>query len=142
MIGLSFSPANISLLGGPGLGLELVTDPGFDNAGLWTAGTGWTVSGGKATKTAGTDSFLALTGSVVEPGIFYRVTVVVDSCSAGAALPSIGNAIGSPDITAAGTFTWLIQATSTISTSAAGINLYANAAFAGVFDSISVKRLS
>jgi len=142
VIGFYFSPSNISMLEGPGLGLELVTDVGFDNAGLWTAGTGWTVAGGKATKVAGTGSFLSLTGSVVVPGIFYQVVVVVDSRSAGAVLPNIGNVDGSPGITAAGTYTYLIQATSTISTGAAGINIFGNAAFAGVFDSISVKRLS
>lgn len=142
MIGFGLSVPMRAPLGGPGLGEELVTDVGFDNAALWTLGTGWSISGGIATKIAGTNSFISLTGSTVVPGIYYQVTTVVTARTAGAALINIGNTDG-VGRTAPGTYTETILATtSTTAGAAGGITIYGNGTFAGSYSSISVKRLS
>jgi hypothetical protein len=139
VIGFSFSIAN-PCFEGPNEGAELVTDVGFNTPGLWTAGTGWVVSGGKATKTAGTGSLLSLTGSVLEPGITYVVRYTIDTVTAVACLCSIGNVDGIGRTTA-GTYQENVKATATITAGGAGINFYGNATFSGVIDNFSVKRL-
>lgn len=126
----------------PTLGAELVTDPELDTAGLWTAGTGWSVSGGIATKTAGTGSLLSLTGSTVVVGAVYAITFTVATRTAGACVASIGNVDGTTTVVAAGTYTNYIVATATTTTGGAGLNLYGNSAFAGTISRISVQQVS
>lgn len=126
----------------PALGPELVTDPELDTAGLWTAGTGWTVSDGIATKTAGTGSLLSLTGSAVVVGAVYAVTYTVATRTAGACVASIGNVDGSTSVAAAGTYTDYIPAEATVTATGAGINIYGNATFAGTISRISVREVN
>lgn len=125
----------------PALGPELIPDPELDTAGLWTAGTGWTVSGGVATKTAGTGSYLALTGSTVVIGAVYCITYTVATRTAGATVPSIGNVDGSTASAAAGTYTNYVVAAATTTTGGAGLNIYANSAFAGTISRVSVQQV-
>lgn len=123
----------------PVLGPELVTDPNFDNAAVWTAQTGWTVSGGLATKTAGTGSFVALTGVLVTAGKTYYVVTKMTR-TAGTALINIGGKDG-VGRTASGTYAEYITATSTGTPSPSGITIYGNSAFAGAYDSFSVREV-
>jgi hypothetical protein len=75
---------------------ELLLDPDFNAPIQWTAGTGgagvfpndgWNVSGGLASKSAGTANFRdihTVTNSVVSPGITYRAWTVVNAVTAAA----------------------------------------------------------
>lgn len=132
---------NASRYAVPTLGPELCTDTDINTAGLWTAGTGWSVSGGLGTKTAGTGSYLSLTGSTVVVGKMYCITIVVATRTAGALVVNLGNVDGATTIAAAGTYTDYITATATTTTTAAGINIYGNSAFAGTVTSLSVKEV-
>lgn len=124
----------------PQLGPELVTDTGFDTPASWTNGTGWTVSGSIATKTAGTGSFLALTGISLQPGKTYEVTFTVVTRTAGSMLLNVGGVDGTAR-SAAGTYTEYITAALTAYPGTTGISLYGNSLFAGTVDNFSVKEV-
>lgn len=90
---------------------ERVTDPGFDDAGSWTAGgADWVVAGGKATHAAtGANTLSQETGEVNAE--IYRVIYTIDSITSGKHLTvSIGGVAGTARH-AAGTYTEYITAT-------------------------------
>lgn len=122
------------------LGSELVTNGDFSVDANWDKGTGWTISGGVATKVAGTAANL---GQVVSPsltvGRTYRVTFSVTVTAGSVDFLFTG---GSTTFAATG-----ITTTRTVSVLAValGANNYfvftANAAFVGTIDNISVREL-
>lgn len=121
------------------LGPELVTNGTFDTDTAWTKGTGWSITGGKANYATGGGAAILTQTNVFEVGKSYRVTFdVLDLSAAGVNVYS-GATATPPTINIAattnGTFTGIIQATSTtlaIRGSAAGV--YA-------IDNISVREL-
>ena len=56
------------------VGDNLVTNGTFDSDGGWTKGTGWTISGGTASKTAGTGSALTLANFTAVAGQTYTLS--------------------------------------------------------------------
>ena len=86
---------------------ELIPDPSFDNAPAWTCDPVWTVHDGKAWKTAGAGSIVAVCpGSV---GTKYTLVYTIDTLSGGAVWPVIGGVAGTHRTTA-GTYTEEITA--------------------------------
>ena len=65
------------------LGTELVTNLSFDTDSDWTKGTGWSISGGQATHTAGTGSNISQSVSFGAAGTVYALSVDVISISGG-----------------------------------------------------------
>lgn len=123
------------------LGAELVTNGGFSVDANWDKGTGWTISGGVATKAAGTASNL---GQTVSPsltaGKSYRVTFGITVTAGSVDFLFTG---GSTTFAATGITT---TRTVNVLASALGANNYfvfvATAAFAGTIDNISIKELA
>lgn len=124
----------------PSLGSELVTDTNFANSGLWTLGTGWSISGGVATKVAGTGAYLGLTGFTVTPGKTYQITLTVATRTAGTCLVTLGG-VDTAGKTTANTYTDYVTAATQDFIGTSGLGIYANSSFAGTITSISVKEV-
>lgn len=124
----------------PQLGPELVTDTNFANPGLWTAGTGWSISGGIATKVAGTGAYLYLTGFTVTPGKIYQIVTTIASRTAGAMQVTLGGIDGGGRA-AAGTFTEYTTAATESFLTYSGLGIYGNSTFAGTITGISVREV-
>ena len=65
------------------LGEELVTNGGFDTDSDWTKGSGWTISGGKATKSGSDLAYLTQSSLVSVVGKTYKVTASITNVTAG-----------------------------------------------------------
>ena len=125
----------------PMLGPELISDPNFANPGLWTAGAGWSISGGIATKVAGAGAYLYLTGFTVTPGKIYQIVTTVASRTAGAMLVTLGG-IDGVGRAAAGTFTEYTTAATESFLTYSGLAIYGNSTFAGSVSAAGSMALS
>jgi hypothetical protein len=120
------------------LGPELVVNGGFATDTDWTKGTGWTISGGVATKVAGTsaniDQSLALTA-----GRSYQVTYTITSISVAGAFIRLAGATTVDGITrnTVGTFTEIVVAPASMTT----LSFRAQSTTNVTVDNISIKEL-
>jgi roadblock/LC7 domain-containing protein len=99
----------------------------------WTKGTGWTITGGVATATAGTGSTLVPASAIVPvAGANYKIQFVL-TASAGSITMTFGGTLGTIR-TASGTYTSYV-------TAADGSNLTftKDSSFAGTITSVTVK---
>jgi hypothetical protein len=123
------------------LGSELITNGDFATDTIWTKGTGWTISGGVATKTAGTASNLYQPIFATDAAAKNKITVITfdTTVTAGSFTLSSGGYNVSPTVTASGSYSFRITA----SEPSSDRNFYvlASAAFAGTIDNVSVKEL-
>jgi hypothetical protein len=114
---------------------NLLSNPGFDSDTVWTKGTGWTISGGKANKTAGSAAVISQAAAIGN-GKKARFKFEVSSYSAGEirARISTGGTVfnDSPDRTGNGTFLETITATAARDTAA----FRASSTFAGSIDDV------
>lgn len=101
--------------------------------GTWTAGTGWSVSSGAGTKTAGSATSLSMALAAVV-GKYYRISMRLQSVTGGDVTPRLtgGSTRTGTARNANGTFSDRIQAV----TGNATFELAASAAFAGQADQI------
>jgi hypothetical protein len=113
---------------------ELVTNGGFATDTDWTKGTGWTISGGAANKSAGVTSNLSQTSMTITAGVLYVLTYTVTR-SAGNLQPILGGGLGTLR-SASGTYTDVILTSTTATLAIVGDNL-----FVGSIDNISLKAL-
>ena len=114
-----------------------VNNGGFNNSSGWVLGTGWTISGGVATKTAGSAADIEQ-AVATESGVSYRVTFTITSVSGGAVRAVLKG--GGPDVlgplrTAPGTYTETL-----VSTGNTHVALRADAAFNGSVDNVELKH--
>ncbi len=119
----------------PVLGVEVVTDPAFNSAGDWTAGAGWTVGGGVATKIA-TGGFVSVVNSAGPPtitGSWHGCSVDVVR-NAGNVYFGLGNLGNAHSLT--GSYYETMRAINTNKCMG-----YGNSAFVGTIDNLSVKLL-
>ena len=129
---------------------EIVLNGGFDSDTQWAKGSGWTISGGKATKAAGSPSTLSQNiVNAVTAGKVYRVTFAVtvtagtlkfqiNAGSPTAALIDVNGSSGagaSTPISTSGTYTRTFR----MPANAVDLAFSADAAFAGDVDVVSVK---
>lgn len=112
----------------------LAINGGFDTDTLWSKGTGWSISGGVATKAAGTASNLGSTFGALTAGKLYACTYTLTR-SAGSAVFFIGANVG-PTRSASGTYTDIILSPG------AGFGIYGDAAFAGTIDNVVVREIT
>ncbi|SCX30477.1 hypothetical protein DSM25558_4968 [Agrobacterium sp. DSM 25558] len=110
---------------------NLLLNGAMDNAGTWTAGDGWAIPAGKATKTAGTASTLSQP-LAAESGKYYRISFLLSDVTAGNITPELlgGSTRNGTARTSNGTFSDRIQAVTGNNTFA----LAASASFAGSVD--------
>lgn len=134
------SDLNAGLFAVPALGPELVPAEGLGNPALWGAGTGWSLSGGVATKSAGTGAYLQLLGFTPTPGKTYQITTVVATRTAGAMQVTLGGVDGGGRA-AAGTYVEYTTAATEDFITTSGLAIYGNSAFAGSVSSISVREV-
>jgi hypothetical protein len=121
---------------------EQVTNGDFSTDTVWVKGTGWTISGGTANKSAGTASALTeITPTTFVPGKVYRVALNT-AVNAGTVKFQINTAGGLVDvgdasrpITRSGTYNRQFRAP----VGATGFAFYGDAAFDGTIDAASVK---
>lgn len=73
--------------------VELVTNGEFASDTIWTKGTGWAISGGVATKTAGVSSDLEQTVSITE-NYHYVIEFDISGRTAGKVTPKVGGTAG------------------------------------------------
>ena len=127
--------------GGETLGAEIFTDPGFDDDTAWHfIGTGWTIAGGKATKTAGTASSITDPNYVHAPGRLVLRAIEVLARTAGAvSYPYWATGVDHSVVTtvAAHSQYWTIRRDTTARTI-----IYADASFAGEIDNVSLKPVT
>ena len=74
----------------PEYGPELVTNGSFDTDSDWTKGSGWTISGGKATKSGSDLAYLTQSSLVSVVGKTYKVTASITNVTAGSAMEARG----------------------------------------------------
>lgn len=120
-------------------GPELVANGTFTTDTAWTKGTGWTISGGVATRINTGGNSDVDQSMVLVPGRSYLVTYTISSVTSGGILPrfSGGTSVSGTLKTTIGTFSEVLTALS-------GNNLFrmvASAVFAGSIDNVSVKLL-
>lgn len=115
---------------------NLVGNGGFDSDTVWTKGTGWTISGGKATSASGA------TGSLLSPydaGLFvgspYRITLDVTVGTAGNLLVSLAGSASASWGDTSGSKSGIFSMGA--STSQA-VNIFANTTFQGDVDNVSL----
>jgi hypothetical protein len=115
---------------------ELITNGTFDTDSNWTKGTGWSISGGKAVKVAGTGSILSQS-NIVEVGKRYRLTFDVIRTAGYIDSIFIGGVSDGTNIETSGSYTYFIKS---VNLGALGFN--ANSSFAGTIDNVSVKEVT
>jgi uncharacterized protein YmfQ (DUF2313 family) len=97
----------------------------FDSDTEWTKGTGWSISGGSASKVAGTASDLGQTIDRVFSGIDYYVKFTIENYVSGSITPTVGGTSGTAQ-SANGTYN------ETITAGGAGdVTLAADSSFVG-----------
>jgi len=115
---------------------ELIPDPSFSAPGSWTTDPCWVVSGGVATKTAGTSGNLIPNPNIVPVvGGTYLVTYEITSFTAGAFLVGMGGVNGAVR-TAAGVYSEELVGIANTN----GLTFFGNSAGAGVVDNMSCVR--
>ena len=110
----------------------------FDDASYWTAGASWTVSGGVATSNSSGISYLTKNG-ILTTDARYTITLTVSSYSAGTlyvycGTGAPGNANHYRDISANGTYTFVLDAYNT------NFGLYGSN-FGGVVDNLTISSV-
>ena len=110
----------------------------FDDASYWNIGTSWTISGGVATATSGTNDYLSK-NAILTTGARYVIRVTVSSYSTGTLYVYCGT--GAPGlqnhyfgISGNGTYTMILDAYNT------NFGLYSSG-FAGVVDNVTVSSV-
>jgi len=112
-----------------------VVNGGFDNSAAWVLGTGWSISGGVATKTSGSAADIEQVLSTTD-GVAYLVTFTITSISGGsvrAVLKGGGPEVLGPPRSAPGTYTETLSSTGNTT-----LALRADASFAGSIDDVSL----
>lgn len=117
-------------------GTEKVTDGNMSVPASWTAGAGWTVSGGKATRAASAVTTLAQAACAAVVGEIYRIIYTIDSISGGTLTVSIGGVNGTAR-SAAGTYTEYLAPASSV----AALAFTPQATTACVIDNVSVVKV-
>ena len=116
---------------------NLVTNHDFAVDANWTKGTGWSISGGKASNDGsfgGANSFLITSETDASVGDTYEVTFTVSNYVQGSIKARAGQA-GGTIRTANGTYTETMVATATET-----IRLHATNSFIGSVDNVTVKE--
>lgn len=111
---------------------DLATNGTFASDTSWTKGTGWTISGNKANKAAGSATDLSQTPSKIIANQFYFLTFTVSNRTAGSITPKVGGTSATPRSSDA-TFTEYVQAGSD-----GTIKFSADATFDGSIDDVSI----
>lgn len=118
-------------------GAELVTNGTFASDTNWTKETGWSISGGAASKTSGTAGSLYQGAAAMVQGRTYQIDFTVSGYSAGTLTPFC-RGTGGTGVTANGTYSQRIIAGAD---SVYVINFFAGATFVGSIDNISVREI-
>jgi len=120
------------------LGAELVTNGGFDSDTDWTKGTGWTISGGVASR-PNIGSGTSLTQAVaLTANSLYLLTYTLTQTSGNfnTAFQG-GSSVFGPNRTTGGTYTEVLRAVSGSNTLA----FQAGSTFAGTIDNVSLRLI-
>ena len=118
-----------------GYGPELVVNGTFDTDSDWTLGTGWSISGGKASSNGSQTGISDLEQAInFVDGKSYVVELSVTR-TAGTLYPKVGDTTGT-GISTSGTFTQYISAGS-----GANLELRADLNFVGSIDNVSVREM-
>lgn len=125
---------------GAAAGTELITDGQFASSANWTFGSGWTVGGGQAVKTAGTATNIRQAISVTE-GRLYRI-VIQSTLTAGVITPWFMNNLSQAIVAGVAVASGFSVQYLIAPTGATQIGFLNDAAFAGTIRSISVKEIA
>jgi hypothetical protein len=119
----------------PGYGADLITNGTFDTDSDWTKETGWTISGGVASHSSGTNAMLYQT-SILTAGKTYKITYDITSYTSGDVAAYTGN--WGTNASAVGSYTDYLVATSTyLKFNASSVN-----DFVGSIDNVVCKELN
>ncbi|MCD1620012.1 hypothetical protein K7H20_18300, partial [Salipiger manganoxidans] len=80
--------ATVTLVDGDATRASLLADGGFDEFGVWTAGSGWTVGGGQASHSPGSAGVISQE-LTLSPGSTYRVAFQIGTSVAGTLTPEL-----------------------------------------------------
>ncbi|MGR3480369.1 TipJ family phage tail tip protein [Salipiger marinus] len=80
--------ATVTLVDGDATRASLLEDGGFDEFGVWTAGSGWTVGGGQASHSPGSAGVISQE-LTLNPGSTYRVAFQIGAWVAGTLTPEL-----------------------------------------------------
>lgn len=124
------------------LGSELVGDPSFNNPAYWSVASGVSVSGGNAVFTNASSGNGLSKNGLTTLGKTYKVVVNVASITSGSLVVLTGVGTGSllsPNITSAGTYTFLLPALGTVAIVRINSN---NTSTNAIVSDISIKEIS
>jgi hypothetical protein len=119
------------------LGSELVTNGNFATDSDWTKGTGWTISGGKASSDGSqTSNSLLYQSNVITSGSNFKCEVTISNYQSGILRAVLGGGGSEQSYSANGTYTFY-------GNKGSDNNLYlsANSDFIGSIDNVSVKQV-
>lgn len=121
------------------VGVELVTNGGFDADSGWTKGAGVTISSGFANFAAVTNTVALYQNAGLAASKTYRITFTISSVSAGSIAPQLngGANVLSSEVSAIGTYTAYLS-----NSASNGIVSFIAADFTGSIDNISVREVS
>ena len=120
------------------LGSELVVNGTFDTDSDWTKGTGWSISGGKASSDGSQTGNSGLQQSgIAEVGNIYKITFDLVVSSGFINYVNLGGWIDGTNLTTSGTYTYYTDTT----TATDNLGIAANADFVGSIDNVSVKEV-
>jgi len=118
---------------------ELVTNGDFSYDGDWIEGTGWSISNGKATKTAGTAANLHPSSDMnFDNNKHYRVTYTISGRTAGQIRVKLGNSGHGEYRSADGTYSEVIKP---VVTTFDKLQFNTDSTFAGSIDNVSVREV-
>lgn len=117
------------------IGATVLANGDFASGASWTAGTGWSIAAGVATKTAGTASVLSQAVTLTIPGTYRLIYTMTRS--AGTLTPRItgGTTVNATARSASGTYTEYV----TTVTGNTTFEFSADASFAGTVDDVTLQ---
>ena len=120
------------------LGAELVTNGGFDSDTDWTKGTGWTISGGVASRpNIGSGTSLMQAVALTANSLYLLTYTLTQTSGNFNTAFQGGSSVFGPNRTTGGTYTEVLRAVSGSNTLA----FQAGSTFAGTIDNVSLRLI-
>ncbi|MBA7559131.1 hypothetical protein ES708_00744 [subsurface metagenome] len=124
--------------GDEALGANLITDPGFDDAGYWAKGTGWTVADSKAVGNGGQNYSPIYKAQASQLGKLFKTSITISTRTSGSIKVGVGTDTAGTLRSTADTFVEYLVARTTGTL----FGLFAWSDFVGTCDDIAFEPVT